>query len=392
MADMKFFIRGIIVVSAVLLCIMPAAAINVAVYGDTAGFNPALHTDMFTVVYSLPGTYGSELDTGVAEYTNASTDVIFIGGNTTFGTDTASQIESAVASGKILVVTQKNFPNFAGSIPVQGSGSAPLSLYMKVMNPNTSVSQDIFAGMATRFENTTPVSGRVQYASKTGSVPLLGFDNDDPALLYTKYQNGYIVAWTLAAPGDYLTAADADTINKRLITWLLAMRGPVVTSAATTAVTVPVTSIPANVTSVAATPSVSPAEQEPGSVSVYSSPLGANVFLDGAYKGTAPLNLTAVTPGSHALKMALDGYYDYDSTIYVIPGGITTAFGTLPPRSGTAVVVTIAPTTTPVVTATPASLWESPAVVTAILGTFTAIIGAAVTLYTISRKKDGDKK
>ncbi len=46
----------ILILFAALLFVMPSAAINTAIYGDTAGFNPDLHKDTFTVVYSLPGS------------------------------------------------------------------------------------------------------------------------------------------------------------------------------------------------------------------------------------------------------------------------------------------------------------------------------------------------
>jgi hypothetical protein len=390
----------VLVLAATLLGVMPVAAINTAIYGDTAGFSPDLHRDTFTVVYSLPGTAGSDLDANVAHYTNASTDVIFIGGDTSFGANTASGIEEAVSAGKILVVSEKNFRNFPSSIPVQNTGNVPESLYIWVANPNTTFSQDIFAGLGARFQNLTPLSGRSQYATKAGAVTLMSFDNDDPALLYTSYGKGFVIAWVPSSVGSYLTSTESDAINERLITHLLAVRGPIsaVTTQTTTVpqTTVPATSspttIPANITTTPVPAISSPTDQARGTVSIYSSPLGATVFIDGAYQGITPLNLTAVAPGSHALKMAMDGYYDYDSTIYVISGGVITAFGTLPPRGNTAVVVTIAPTITPEVTATPGSILESPAVVAAILGIMTAIIGAIATIYSIYHKNKGEKE
>ena len=47
-----------------LVLVMPTAAINTAIYGDTAGFIPALHQDTFAVACTLPGNAGVELDTG----------------------------------------------------------------------------------------------------------------------------------------------------------------------------------------------------------------------------------------------------------------------------------------------------------------------------------------
>jgi hypothetical protein len=102
------------------------------------------------------------------------------------------------------------------------------------------------------------------------------------------------------------------------------------------------------------------------------------------YKGIAPVNLTDISAGSHALKLALTGYYDYDTTIAVVGGGTITAFGSLPPREST----TVAATTAPVAATTTdaSSIFSSPAVVAAVLGIITAIIGAVVTIFTIYHK------
>ena len=79
---------------------MPSAAINTSIYGDTAGFNPDLHKDSFTIVYSLAGSLGTDLDANVTKYTDPSVDVIFMGGEDTFSQATASLLEQAVASGE----------------------------------------------------------------------------------------------------------------------------------------------------------------------------------------------------------------------------------------------------------------------------------------------------
>jgi len=69
-----------------------------------------------------------------------------------------------------------------------------------------------------------------------------------------------------------------------------------------------------------------------GDVPVHSSPSGADIFIDGIYRGIPPANLSGILPGYHALKLAMSGYYDYDTTIYVMGAGTITAFGALPPR------------------------------------------------------------
>jgi hypothetical protein len=102
----------ILILFVALLFVMPSSALNTAVYGDPSGFNPDLHKENVTVVYSLPGSSGTDLDTNITKYTDPSVDVIFMGGDDSFSPATASLIEQAVASGKILVVSNKNYQKF----------------------------------------------------------------------------------------------------------------------------------------------------------------------------------------------------------------------------------------------------------------------------------------
>ncbi|MEN6396912.1 MAG: PEGA domain-containing protein [Methanoregula sp.] len=370
------------VLCATFVLVMPVAAINTAIYGDTAGFVPTLHEDTFTVVCTLPGNAGVELDTDISCFTNTSTDVLFVGGDAGYSQDTATKIAAAVHTGKILVLTDKDLLRFTDILPARTAGTAPGSLTLNVTSPTTTLSKNIFSGMSSGFSSTTNVSSRVQYVARNGSTTLMNFDNGDPALLYTRYGNGYVVAWLPPADRIYLDSTDADTINERLITQLMALRGIVVV----TETTVPVTTTPASVNTTATTTTAIPTaavEETLGNVSVYSSPLNANVYIDGVYKGIAPVNLTGISAGSHALKLALTGYYDYDTTITIVGGGTITAFGSLPPRESATMAT---PTPVVVTTTDTSSVFSSPAVVAAVLGIITAIIGAVVTLFTIYHK------
>ena len=371
------------VLCATFVLVMPVAAINTAIYGDTAGFVPTLHEDTFTVVCTLPGNAGVELDTDIACFTNTSTDVLFVGGDAGYSQDTATKIAAAVKAGKILVVTDKDLLRFTDILPARTAGTAPGSLTLNVTSPNATLSKDLFSGMPSGFSSATNVSSRVQYVARDGATTLMSFDNGDPALLFTRYGNGYVVAWLPPADQIYLGSTEADTINERLITRLMALRGIIVV----TETTVPATTTPASVNTTATTTAAittAAGEETLGNVSVYSSPLNTNVYIDGVYKGIAPVNLTGISAGSHALKLALTGYYDYDTTITIVGGGTITAFGSLPPRES----ATVAATTTPVVVTTTdaSSVFSSPAVVAAVLGIITAIIGAVVTLFTIYHK------
>jgi hypothetical protein len=60
---------------------------------------------------------------------------------------------------------------------------------------------------------------------------------------------------------------------------------------------------------------------QPASIYVLSTPSGANVYLDGEYRGTTPTGLS-VSPGSHEIKLTKPGYKDYNTTIFIGAGEI----------------------------------------------------------------------
>jgi len=357
----------ILILFVALLFVMPSSALNTAIYGDSSGFNPDLHKENFTVTYSLPGSSGTDLDTNITKYTDPSVDVIFMGGDDSFSPATASLIEQAVASGKIMVVSNKNYQKFNSSLPATSNGSVPDGQYLVISDPNTTLSKTIFSGLRTNFPNTDPFSSRLSIKAKEGSVTLLSYEMGDPALLYRQYGNGYVIEWAPVSNSRFLNSTEADLVNYRLITSIVNEKLP--KPAVTT---------------------MSPAQSNSGSVAVYSSPLGASVLIDGRYYGTTPANLTDIPSGNHIIRLSLSGYYDYEGTIYVIPGQTTHAYGTLPPLSQFSTSPTPVPTTpAPIVvqvpvtaepTQSPAPL-ENPGVIAAIIGVITATIGAIATIF-----------
>ena len=90
-----------------------------------------------------------------------------------------------------------------------------------------------------------------------------------------------------------------------------------------------------------------------GNITVASSPLGASIIIDGVYYGTTVGNLTGISTGNHMVRLTMSGYYDYEGTIYVVPGQVTHVFGTLPPLSGAAPQITQPLTPAPVTTTLP---------------------------------------
>jgi hypothetical protein len=63
-----------------------------------------------------------------------------------------------------------------------------------------------------------------------------------------------------------------------------------------------------------------------GSISVSSTPPGASVYLDGGFQGITqpgnPLDLTAIPPGPHTVRLSLAGYQDYTGNVQVMAGSV----------------------------------------------------------------------
>jgi hypothetical protein len=165
-----------------------------------------------------------------------------------------------------------------------------------------------------------------------------------------------------------------------------------------TATNNPVLNTSANATSAnAATMNPIPAESpdnqpSTGNITAVSSPLGASILIDGVFSGYTPGKITGFPGGNHIVRLTMSGYYDYEGTIYIIPGQVTSVFGTLNPVNGYSVPSSPAPVTTSTAGLTPAAVQptpasspgplENPTVIAAIIGTFSAVIGAVVAIFT----------
>ncbi|MCL0088559.1 PEGA domain-containing protein, partial [Dehalococcoidia bacterium] len=68
-----------------------------------------------------------------------------------------------------------------------------------------------------------------------------------------------------------------------------------------------------------------------GSLSITSEPSGAEVYLDDDFRGRTPLTLEEIAPGSYELKVILKGYEEWDKTVTVRPGEITSVLAQLEP-------------------------------------------------------------
>jgi hypothetical protein len=84
-----------------------------------------------------------------------------------------------------------------------------------------------------------------------------------------------------------------------------------------------------------------------GSLSVNSSPLGATIYLDGLYKGKTPRTITEVPPDDHTIKLTLEGYYDWSTSVNAKAGETSYLHAILTPIPTTG---PITPTPTPTAT------------------------------------------
>jgi hypothetical protein len=123
-----------------------------------------------------------------------------------------------------------------------------------------------------------------------------------------------------------------------------------------------------------------------GNITTVSSPLGANILIDGVFYGYTPEKIAGISAGNHIIRLTMSGYYDYEGNIYVIPGQVTNVYGTLhpinnypPAQNATTTPTTAVVQSTPV---TPVGPLENPTVLAAIIGTFSAVIGAIVAILT----------
>lgn len=113
-----------------------------------------------------------------------------------------------------------------------------------------------------------------------------------------------------------------------------------------------------------------------GQITVRSSPSGANIYLDNAYRGITPLTLVEIPQGSHTISLKLNGYQEWQSSVNVAARSSTDVSGTL--------AATTQPTPSPEVTQPAPLQTRSPISVFSIIAAI-GICGAAAIVY---RKKE----
>jgi parallel beta-helix repeat protein len=72
-----------------------------------------------------------------------------------------------------------------------------------------------------------------------------------------------------------------------------------------------------------------------GTITVFSSPPGADIYLDNKYEGRTLHTITDVLPGHHTIRLCLEGYRDWSTPVDVTAGDTTPVQATLTPISTT---------------------------------------------------------
>lgn len=82
-----------------------------------------------------------------------------------------------------------------------------------------------------------------------------------------------------------------------------------------------------------------------GQIFAYSTPGGASVYVDNAYRGFTPVTLSGILAGTHTITFKLNGYQDYSTTAVVSGGAITNVPASLNPIQSTGQAVNVVPPT-----------------------------------------------
>jgi signal peptidase I len=253
------------------------------------------------------------------------------------------------------------------------------------------VTKAVLAQLPTKFDLQGEAPDKEQAVANAGTVTVLNFDTGMPGLLYGKYGRGYVIEWTTVPVPSYMNGITADTIIHRMILGLLPEP-----AATQTTVPIPITTVtPRTTVMVTQPPTVQATGGVPGTtgdIMVYSSPTGASILIDGNYLGTTPGKVSGIPSGNHILRLSLSGYYDYEGSIYVVPGQTTQGYGTLQPMNHITPVVTTTPVPTvlvPIIIATPTpaptqdpGLLGNSSILVAIIGVVTALIAAGASVFT----------
>jgi len=87
---------------------------------------------------------------------------------------------------------------------------------------------------------------------------------------------------------------------------------------------------------------------ETGSVRILSSPPGAEVYLNGEYRGTTPATISGIPAGNYSLELRANGYDRWTSPLIIQRGGLANISAALQVIPGTTMPVTFATAVMPI--------------------------------------------
>lgn len=197
----------------------------VAIYGETGGFNVSKHSDKFKVKIKIPSWQGAEFNNDVSEFTDKNVKVIFIGGDNSFSSGTASAIENAVYNGgKILCINFWSGDKFNNCLPAQLRGNSNYGPAVSAGNLNNPIVADILNGVPKYFSRRAADYTRRVVVPKPGAVVITRFTSDNtPAMIVWNYGRGKVIYQPMELTGDFY-GSYSDKIMYQALKWALSQK------------------------------------------------------------------------------------------------------------------------------------------------------------------------
>lgn len=130
------------------------------------------------------------------------------------------------------------------------------------------------------------------------------------------YRILFLVCLLCLAAGPALAASTGDYLGSGI---QLGGSGTQITQVTTTATQPAVITVPPTITAV------------PGSLSVITTPSGATIFIDNVQRGVSPATIPDLAPGSHALRLEMNGYTGVTVLVTITAGQTQTYTAALSP-------------------------------------------------------------
>ena len=239
--------------------------------------------------------------------------------NTNQGT-TPATIESVANGTHTVVLTKTEYVNYTfSSISVSDNQSTPLSATLTAATSALTIS--------------SPLSPAYGYNSTTVSNIVItgtGFSTAGPSVILAKSGETNILGTCSLSGSTQLTCSFPIT-SKSVGSWNVIVTNP-------------------NGQSATLTNGFEIRAPTNGVISFGSSPSGASIYINATKKGTTPLSLYDLTPGSYFIRLQRPDYSDYTAQVTVTPGNTTSFFAYLSPVA--TVTTTPTPTYTPLFTTT----------------------------------------